>query len=87
MANCHPGRDSMGVDNHVRNNSIACERQILLPVSYSACSLLSVSTGKLVTDLRNLNRSHLDFDIPHVFFVGSHAHCVNDSFFRMFQSS
>lgn len=62
VTDSHTGWDSVRVDNHVRNDTLHSERQIFLPVSHSTGTFLTVTTGKLVTDLRDLDRTHLDFD-------------------------
>jgi len=87
MANGHARRDSVRVDNHVRYNSFDCERQVLLSVRNTDCSLLSMATGKLVSDLRNFYCAHLYFHEPLVVFICGQNDLVNDTFFRMSQWS
>lgn len=62
VTDCHAGWDSVRVHNHVRVNAFTSERQVFLAVSHTACTLLSVTRGELVTDLRDLDCAHLDFD-------------------------
>lgn len=62
VTNGHTGGDSVRIDNHVRNDTFDRERQVFLPVSHSTGTFLSVTTGKLVTDLRNLDCTHLNLD-------------------------
>ena len=50
----------MRVHDHVRHDSFAGEWQVLLSVRHTTSSFLTVSTGELVTNLRDLDRSHLD---------------------------
>jgi len=83
MTNRHSRRDSVRVDNHVRVDSLYGEWQVFLPISYSARSLLSMPTGKFVTNHRDLDRSHLDLNVPHILFIRRHAHLVNYALFRV----
>jgi len=69
MTNGHSGGDSMGVDNHVGIDTLSSERQVLLPISDSTGSLLSVSTGELVSNHGDLNSSHLNFDVPYFILI------------------
>ena len=52
----------MRVHDHVGNHAFNREWQVFLSVGHAASTLLTVTTGKLITDLRNLDRSHLDLD-------------------------
>lgn len=60
----------MGVHNHVGVDSFSCKGQVLLSVSNSACSLLSVTTGELVSDHGDLDGTHLNLDVPDFVLVG-----------------
>ena len=62
MPNCHTRWDSMGIDDQVRYDSLLSEGEILLSIGHTASSLLTMPRCKLVTDLRSLDRSSLDFD-------------------------
>ena len=52
----------MRVDDNVGCQALAAEGHVLLAVLNPACSLLPVSRGKLVTDLRDSDRPHTDLD-------------------------
>ena len=69
MANGHSGGDSVGIDNHVGIDTLSSEGQVLLPISDSASSLLSMSTGKLVSNHGDLNSSHLNLDVPYFILI------------------
>lgn len=43
----------MRVDNHIRYNAIHCEWEIFLSKGHSTCSLLTMSTCKLISNLRD----------------------------------
>ena len=60
---CHTRGDTMRVDDEIGRHSQVVEGQILLSVGHSDSSLLTVSRGELVSDLRNssLTNSHLGF--------------------------
>lgn len=60
----------MGIDNHVRVDAFSCKGQVLLSVSNSTCSLLSVTTGKLVSDHGDFDGTHFYFDVPDFVLVG-----------------
>ena len=62
MPDGHTRRDSVRVDNHVGNDAFNSEWQVFLSIGHTASSLLTVTTGKLVTDLGHLDCSHLDLD-------------------------
>jgi hypothetical protein len=62
MTNCHTRWNSVRVDDQVWNNTFSCEREVFLSVCHSTCSFLSMSRGKLISDLRSLDCSHLDLD-------------------------
>lgn len=50
----------MRVDDQVRHNALSSERKVLLPVEHANSSFLSMSAGKLITDLRDALGSHFD---------------------------
>ena len=62
MTNSHTRGDSVRVDNHVGHDTFNRKGQVFLSISHTNCSFLSMTTCKLVTNLRHLNGSHLDFD-------------------------
>jgi len=68
MTDCHTRGDSVRIDDHIGHNTFDREGQVFLSVSHSTSSLLSVTTGKLVSDLWRFNRSHLNFhESAHLF--------------------
>lgn len=60
----------MRVDNHIGIDTFGSEGQVFLSVSNTTCTLLSVTTSELITDHGDLDGTHLDFHIPHLFLVG-----------------
>ena len=62
MANSHTRWDSVGIDDHVWSNSFNREGQVFLAIGHSTGTLLTVTTSKLITNLGDLDRSHLDLD-------------------------
>lgn len=74
MTNRHTRRDGMRVDDQVWNNALSSERQIFLSVKHTDSTLLAVSAGKLVPDLWNALRPHLDLGESLALLV----HCEND---------
>lgn len=62
MSNGHARRNSVRVDDDVGSRSLGREGHVLLPVGDSDRSLLTVTRGKLVADLRDSSRAHADLD-------------------------
>ena len=60
VADSHARRNGMRVDDEVWRDAFSGERQVLLPVGHAAGTLLAMATGKLVSDLRDSLRPHLD---------------------------
>lgn len=60
VANSHSRRDSVRVDDEIRDNTFSSERKVLLTVEHSDRAFLSMTTRKLIADLRYSLRSHLD---------------------------
>ena len=85
MANGHTGWDSVWIDDHVWRHSFNREGQVLLTICHSAGTLLTVTTSELVTDLGNLDRSHLDLDEASGLFVHGQANLVNVTLLRMLE--
>lgn len=83
MTNGHTRRDSVGIDNHVWVNTFASEWQILLPISHTTSTLLTVTRGEFITDLRNFNSSHFDFNESLVFVICSQNDLVYVAFLRV----
>ena len=61
MTNSHARWDSMRVDNQVWAYTFLSEGHVLLSVSHADRSFLAVSGRKLVSNLWDSNRPHLDF--------------------------
>lgn len=85
MTDGHPRRDGVGVHNHVRVDALNRERQVFLTVCHAACSFLSVTTCKLISDLRNLDRSHFDLDHTLLLFIGSDHDLIDVAFLRVLE--
>ena len=73
----HTRGDSVWVDNHVWHNALDREGQVLLTISGTTGSLLTVTRGKLVTNLRDLDRAHLHSDEPAHLLVAREHHLVD----------
>lgn len=70
MTNGHTRGDSVRVDNHVGHEPLNSEWQILLTIRHTASTFLSVTRGKLVSDLRRLDGSHLYLNEALILIVG-----------------
>lgn len=79
MADRHTRRDSVRIHDHVRYDAFSSERQVLLSVSHAASTLLSMSTGELVTDLRDSHCSHLYLSKELRVLIRGDDHLVNDA--------
>ena len=75
----------MWVHNHVRVDALDREWQVFLTIRHAACSFLSVTTCKLVSNLRNLDRSHFDLDHALLFFIGSDHDLIDVAFLRVLE--
>lgn len=73
----------MRIDNHVGDDTLNCEWQVLLAIGHSTGTFLTVTTGKLVTNLGDLDRSHLDLDESQHLLVRGENDLVDIAFFRM----
>ena len=85
MTNSHTWGDSVWIHNHVWHNSFHSERQIFLAICHTTGTFLSMTWGKLITDLRHFNSAHFNFDKAFIFIVGSKNNLINIAFFRMLQ--
>ena len=85
MANGHTRWDSVGIDDHVWCYSFNREGQVLLTIGHSTGTLLTVTTSELITDLGNLDRSHLDLDEASGLFIHGETHLVDVALFRMLE--
>lgn len=75
----------MRVDDEIRCDTFAGERHVFLLVTHAYSAFLAVAGGKLVTDLRDTDRSHLDLGEAVAIFVGRQNYCVNHTFLRVFE--
>jgi len=85
MTNGHTGRNSVRIDNHVRDQTFTSEWQIFLTISHTTSTFLSVAGGKFIADLRDFDSSHLYFDESFIFIVRSQYNLVNVAFLRVLQ--
>ncbi|KAH3659291.1 hypothetical protein OGATHE_006175 [Ogataea polymorpha] len=79
VGDCHTGRNGMRVDDQVWNNALCRERHVFMSIRDTYGTLLTMSRGKLVSNLRHLGRSHSDLGELESFGVGGQKHLVNDS--------
>ena len=85
MPDRHSGGNSVRVHNHIWNDSLYGKGQVLLSISNTASTFLTVSTSKLVADLRDLDRSHLYFDISPTVVICSQNYLVNIALLAVFE--
>ena len=85
MTNSHAGRDSVRIDDHVRHDSLSSKWQVLLSVGHATSSFLTVTTGKLVSNLRDSNSSHFDFGESEILFISSDYNLINNAALRVLQ--
>ena len=85
MANGHTRWDSVGIDDHVWRHSFNREGQVFLTIGHSTGTLLTVTTSELITNLGNLDRSHLDLDEASGLFIHGEAYLVDVALFRMLE--
>lgn len=85
MTNRHAGRNGVRVDDQVRTDAFLSERHVLLTIRHTDGTLLSVPGRKLVSNLRNPDRSHLDLGEAISVFVRCQNDLVNHSFLRVLQ--
>ena len=79
MPNGHSGGDSMRVHYHVWHYTFTSERKIFLPVSHTTRTLLAMSTGEFISNLRDSDSSHLHFNEALPILIGSQDDLVNDA--------
>lgn len=72
----------MRVDDDVGRDSLGRERHVLLTVRNSDRSLLTVTRGKLVSNLRHSSRSDSDLDELGTVGVGGDEDLVDDTLLR-----
>lgn len=78
----HSGRNSVRVDDDVGRDSLGRERHVLLTVRNSDRSLLTVTRGKLVSNLRHSSRSDSDLNELGTVGVGGDEDLVDDTLLR-----
>lgn len=87
VADGHPGRDGVGIDDQVRDDSFLSEWHVLLRVSHANCTFLAVARGKLVSDVRDSDGSHLDFGEVVAVSVQGEEHLVDFAVLGVLQLS
>ena len=75
----------MWVDDEVWTDALLGEWHVLLPVSHPDRSFLAVTGGKLVTNLWNANRAHLNLGVAVAIFVGCDDDLLNHAVLRVLQ--
>ena len=85
VTNGHSGRDGMWIDNQVWSDAFSGEWQVFLSIGHTAGTFLTVSRGELVSDLRDLDGSHFDFDEQEASFVICEHDLVDNTIFRVSQ--
>ena len=70
----------MWIDDHVGHYSLDSKWQVLLAISHTAGTLLSVTTGELISDLWHLDRSHFDFDEAARIIIGGDNDLIDVAF-------
>lgn len=76
----------MRVDDQVWHNALSCEWKVLLPVEHAHSTLLSMSAGKLITDLRDALGPHLDLSKSLAKLIHSNGNLVNLPRLRMLET-
>lgn len=87
MTDSHTRRDSVRVNDHVGNEALNRERQILLSVCHTTSTFLTVARGKLVTNLRRFDCSHFYFDKAFIFVVSGEDNLIDVAFFGVLQGN
>jgi len=77
----------MRVYNHVWHNAFSSEGKIFLSVGHTASTFLTMTRGKLITDLRNSNSSHLNLGELLILFISSNDNRINDTTLSMLERS
>ena len=67
----------MRVDDQVWDNALSSERKVFLPIEHSYSTFLSMSAGKLITDLRDSLGSHLDLSKSLAKFINSNGDLID----------
>lgn len=63
VPNCHSGRNAMGINDNIRNNTLYIVRKVLLSEGHTDSSFLSVPGSEFISDLRNSFRPNSDLYI------------------------
>lgn len=77
----------MRIDDQIRNNTFPSEWKILLTIEHPNGTLLTVTTSKLITNLRNSLRSHFNFGKAKALFIDCQYDLINFPSFRVLQAS
>ena len=85
VTNGHTRWDSVWINNHVRNHSFNGKWKIFLPVCHTTGTFLSVTTGKFISNLRNLNCPYFDLHKTIHLLICCDDDLVNDSFLRVLE--
>lgn len=80
VADCHSWGNCMRVYYYIRGDSLVCKRHVFLSEDHTNSSLLTVSWGELVSDLRNSHRAGLYLNDFSSFLVFADHYFVNDAF-------
>lgn len=82
MADCHTRWDGVWVDDEIGRDAFDRERHVLHTIQHTACTLLTVSRGELVADLRRFDSAHFHFDEFVALVAHRHHHLVDYTGFR-----
>ena len=66
----------MRIDDQIRHDTLSSEWEIFLAVEHAHSTLLTMSTSKLITDLRDPLRPHLDLSESLSLLIHSDHHLV-----------
>mmetsp|Transcript_10118 Transcript_10118/g.15281 ORF Transcript_10118/g.15281 Transcript_10118/m.15281 type:complete len:422 (-) Transcript_10118:326-1591(-) len=79
LPNGHTRGNSVRIDNQIGSNTLACEGHVFWTIGNTHCSLLTVTTGKLVSNLRDTNRTYTNLHQSETFLVGRQHHTIDNS--------
>lgn len=81
VADSHTTGNGVRVDDDVWSDSLTCERHIFLSIPNSACTFLTVSTGKFISNLWGFCGSYADFAELVSIVVPCDHNLINDTIF------
>lgn len=87
VTNCHTRRNGVRVDDDVGSQALASERHILLAVLNSARTLLTVTGGEFVANLRDADRADANLAKLVALGVQRQHHLVHNARLRVTQES